>query len=164
MSDLTTMVAALKREVSTPGDFDTLFPDAATSDLVGSLKDGFWSAKLDGWFPDAVIDTSGNTTPDLSGEGLQLVVIYAAKQIITNQLRNQPTRQQYKVGTLETVSDYGATVLKNALDDIQSRIKDLLTYARYGRGTTVSMHDAYIARGLYEHEWTRFAASTELPY
>ncbi|MGZ4745722.1 MAG: hypothetical protein ACXVYY_01430 [Oryzihumus sp.] len=148
MSDLALLVPSLKREVATPGTFATLFPDTLDSDLLGSLKDAFWTARLDGWFPDVSIDDLGLTTPDLNRDGQQLIVVYAASAIIRTQLRNIASRRTYKVGALEVQTEYASNVLSQQLNENNQRIKDLLNWARYGGGTTVTTFDGYAFRAL----------------
>jgi hypothetical protein len=155
MSNLALLVGSLKREVAVPGTFDTLFPDTADTDLAGTLLDAFWTARIDGWFPLVDVDSSGLTTPDMSRDAQQLVVLYAAYTVIRTQLGNLASRRTYKVGNIEVTTEHAATVLKQQLDGARKRIEDILLYARTGSGTKVTTFDGYALRALAFYDVTQ---------
>lgn len=154
MSNLTLLVESLKREVAIPGTFSTVFPETTDDDLAGSLVDGFWRAKIDGWFSKVEVTDTGLTTPDLSRDGQQLVVLYAAAQIIRSQLRNLASRRTYKVGTVEATTEYGASALVQQLKDLTETLDEIRRRAIYGVGTPVTTFDGYALRvlGLLDYE------------
>jgi hypothetical protein len=147
MTDLSTLIEPLKREVSAPGEFFTTFPSASDDDLVGRLADGFSQAQLDGWFSANVLDLVNNTvTPDLSVPGRALTVFYSAAQVIRGQLRNMAVTQRYKSGPVEYETQYGPSILTNELNRINGRITQLITWSSRGAGTTTVVYDAYFSR------------------
>ncbi len=148
MTDLFDAIPSLKREVAPPGRFATLFPEATDVDLAAQLVDGLYRAKLDGWFSSYEGDPDTfEVTPDLSLDGVQLVVLYAATQFITTDITNRPTHRKYAAGGgLETETDYGASVLVERLKELAQAKKDLLTAARGNGATTVYLHDGYAVR------------------
>lgn len=154
MSDLTLLVDSLQREVAVPGTFAAAFPSTSTDDLKGALKDAFWVARLDGWFPDVAIDDGGLTTPDLSREAQALVVLYAGAQILRNQLLQTGASSTYKVGSIEVQTQTGTSVMKSRLEAIEARLKDLIDRVGMGSDTPVYTQDGYAVRGsgFYSYE------------
>jgi len=149
VTDLSTLVEPLQRELAVPGDFDTVFPNTTEDGLTGTLADGFAEAQLDGWFPNVTLDLSGATpvvTPDLSVPGSTLVVFYASTRVIYAQLRNLTSLQRYKAGVVEYETNQPATVLKEELDRITQRKKDLWRNAGRQQGATTFVFDSYFAR------------------
>jgi hypothetical protein len=143
VSDLKLLTPSLQREVAVPGTFDTFFPSTTSLDLQGAIQDAFWTAILDGWFPGVTIDANGLSTPDMSRDGQQLVVIYAAKTMIENLLTSQATTTRYKAGSVEFESQQSASVLKARLDGLAARVKDLITRVSQGSSTPVFSYDGY---------------------
>jgi hypothetical protein len=157
MTTLLDLVPSLKRQVATPGDFDTAFPNAEDTDLVGYLGDAFGQAQLDGFFGTMVWDPTVNTvTPDLSPGGSAIVGLYAAEVILQAKFRNMATRTLYKAGTTQYEVDYSANVLAAEIKGLQTRRENLLKAAmRLLRASTPSVYvtDAYIARSFGFLPW-----------
>lgn len=150
MSDLSSpdYIAWFKREVAVPGRFTTLYPETTDPDIAGALVDGFYRARLDGWFPgvEATLDTH-QTTPDVSLTGVALIVVYAGIQFIRNELKNMPTRTNYQApGGLGAETEYGPSVMVERLKELQEEKKDLLAQARRPSARPVYMHDGYAIR------------------
>src|SRR3954463_14232674 len=91
------LIEPLKREVATPGTFDTVFPDTDDDALFGVLADGFSEAQLDGFFGTNTIDlVTGEIDPEISNGAAALVVIYAAMKILRGQMRALSSGERYK--------------------------------------------------------------------
>ena len=157
MTILLDLVPSLKRQVATPGDFDTAFPNAEDADLVGYLGDAFGQGQLDGFFGAMVWDPTANTvTPDLSPGGAAIVGLYAAETILLAKFRDLPTRTVYKAGTMQYEVDYSANVLAAEIKELQARREDLLKQAmRLLRAASPSIYvtDFYISRSFGFLPW-----------
>lgn len=166
MTLISVLVPALKRELAVPGTFDDVFPDTSNSDLVGSLADGFAEAQLFGFFKTMTltpVTDDWEISPDLSGPGSALIVIYSSIRSIRAQIRNLATMQRYKAGPVEYEIQHAATVLKAELDFLTKRLQDILDNAEGSahRGALATVFDNYLARqcapsywgGFYPYEW-----------
>lgn len=159
--DLGDLVDPLKREVAAPGDFATVFPNTTDDDLIGSLSDGFWVARLDGLLA-GYTESEGSVTPtsgttDLSRELQQLVVFYAGYQIVKNVLRGIQTKFRAKAGPVEYETAQSATQLTDILKELKYR-RDMLLVRLSELGQIPSFYvDAYLARSesiaLGETSW-----------
>jgi hypothetical protein len=151
MTLLSTLVPSLQREIAVPGTFADVFPDTSDDDLVDTLADGFAEAQLWGFFPTMSLVEAGDdwdTSEDLSPSGGVLIVYYAAARIIRAQLRNLNTVERYKAGPAEVEFQRAASVLKDELDYLTSRIADLVVDAKRGTIPLAHVHDNYWARSL----------------
>jgi hypothetical protein len=119
-TDLSELIPSLKREVSTPGNEETTFPDADDDSWLGYLSDAFWSARLDGMLA-GYTAADGIVTPDIDGELQQLVILYAGMAIIRVELLRMQTKFRSKAGPVEYEVEQAATVLKGILDDMTAR-------------------------------------------
>ena len=128
--DLSDLVENLKREVSSPGNEDTTFPNATDADWLGNLQDGFWECTLDGVISgytesDGIVTPSSGST-DLSRDLQQLVVFYAGFKIVRNELRSLPTVFRARSGESEYEKQQAATVLKSLMDELTRKRNVLL--------------------------------------
>lgn len=150
MSDLSTLVEALKREVAVPGTFDDLYPNTSPLDLTGSLADSFAQCQLDGWFPSVTLDLTNAahpaTTPDLSTAGQGLVVITAGIRFVRAALRVMGQTQTYKAGNVEYSTSNSASVMKQDLADLDARRTQLLTQAQLLARPLDTVYDGYANR------------------
>lgn len=147
MSNLGDLVDPLKRELATPGEFDTVFPNTTDDDLGLSLADGFSEAQLDGYFQDNALDPDTlEVSPDLSAAGGILVVIYTGMRIIRSRLRSMNLSERYKAGSAEYEVNRSANILQEELRYLIKRRDDLVQQSRVGLGTVV--YDAYFTRQL----------------
>ena len=157
MTTLLDLVPSLKRQIATPGDFETAFPNAEDTDLIGYLGDAFGQAQLDGFFGTMVWDPTANTvTPDLSPGGSAIIGLYAAETILLAKFRNMPTRTVYKAGTTQYEVDYSANVLASEIKELQTRRDNLLKQAlRLLRASTPTIYvtDAYVSRSFGFLPW-----------
>lgn len=150
VSDLSTLVGSLKREVAIPGTFDNIFADTGQSDLIGTLADSFAQAQLDGWFGTMTLDLTDPlnpiVSPDLSLAGGALVVITAGIRFIRAQLRAQQQSATYKAGTVEYSVGYSASAMVQDLKDLQARAAALLTQSLKLTAPLDSVYDGYYGR------------------
>lgn len=158
MTDLATLVGALKGELAVPGTFDVVFPDTSDDDLVEALRNGFAEGQLQGFFSAQTL-TGNVVDPTMSAAGGMLVVLITGQRIIRAQLRNMNMTEssRYKAGPVEVETDLGrsATVLKGELDYLSLRIADLIKTAR--GATTVYQLDAYPGRVMFDRVGTFFS-------
>lgn len=151
MTDLSTLVEPLKREVAVPGVFDDVFPDTDDRALADTLADAFGEAQLQGFFTDLTLSGTSPqylTSEDLSAAGGMLLVLFAGQRIIRSQLRNLVLNTRYKAGSAEMEQQRSATLLKEELVFLQKRITDLVTVARRSGGRAVYVLDNYVAANL----------------
>jgi hypothetical protein len=163
MTNLSTLVEPLKRELAVPGVFDDVFPDTDDRALADSLADAFGEAQLQGFFTDMTLGASPtyDTSQALSAAGGALIVLVAGQRIIRAQLRNLVLNTRYKAGAAEMELQRSATLLKEELAYLRTRMDELVTTARRSGGRTVYMLDNYLARdaansplgGFYGYEY-----------
>jgi hypothetical protein len=129
-TNLSDLVAQLKREVAVPGQFAQTFPNTTDLDLQGSLSDGFGQAQLVGFLQTSVLDLSaGTVSPVLSPAAQALVVLYAADRILTMRLLDMNARVAYSAGPVKYEVQKSSQMLTEALKDIQARRTEILTMA-----------------------------------
>lgn len=148
-TDLTTIVPALQRMLSVPGEFATDFPNTATSDLANSLADGFAEAQLDGFFSKQVVDPNALTvTPGLSSGGMALVVLYSGIRILKARLRTIKTTVKYEAAGVVYDVSQSANVLATELKEMADRKTQLLglVLRQYRARSAVRIMDGYILR------------------
>jgi hypothetical protein len=161
MTDLSTLVEGLKREIAVPGEFDTTFPNTADSDLEATLGDAFAECQMDGFFSTMSLDTGTFVvTPDLSAAGGALVIIYGSMRILRSYIRELGTRSLYEAGPVKYETERAASVLKEELVYLKERKASLIAQGKTsGRQTYV--YDGYFARaatdwsdygGFYSYE------------
>ena len=144
MTEMSELTGAYQREVAPLGEFSTFFPSATLPLQEGALADAFAECQLDGFFQSSVLDVDAlEVTPDLSSAGRALVVIYAGIRTLRSTITNAKTKTMYKAGPVEYDVEQGASILAELLKESEARKIALITAARIGAGTTVSMCDLY---------------------
>lgn len=162
MTNISTLVPALKRELAVPGTFATVFPNTEDPDLVGALADGFAEAQLFGFFKDVALTAAGDdweSDPDISAAGGALVVIYTSIRAIRAQLRNLKTTQRYKAGPVEFETQQAASVLTAELAFLQKRLDDIIKNAEGAARASAgiaTVFDNYLARNVQQACWSGF--------
>lgn len=158
-------VGALKRATAPIGQFAELFPESTDFELAEVMLDAFGMAQLDGFLRDFEADEDGEVTPDLSrGQGA-LLVMYATRQLLVNEIRNRKTRTRYEAGPVKAEEEQGASVLVKLLDDLNERFKDLLAEARRGSHVTaVYMVDQYFVRATNHYSPVHIGLEYYDPY
>ena len=159
MTDLGTLVEALKRELAIPGIFEDVFPDTDDTALTEALKDGFAEAQLYGYFTTLTL-TGDETSEDLSLAGGALIILFTAMRTLRAQLRSLTMNERYKAGPVEYETSRSTNLLRDELKYMKERLDDLLANAR--RATSaVYVHDGYFARvaayassgAFFGYEW-----------
>lgn len=154
MTDLSTLVDPLKRELAVPGTYDDTFPDTDDAALLGSLLDGFSEAQLQGFFQDISL-TGSVTSKDLSLAGGALIVAFSAMRIIRAQLRSMTVSSTYKAGSVEVSTQRSGNLLRDELAYLRTRIDNLVTTARRS-GRAVYVLDNYVNRVLAGSDYGAF--------
>lgn len=164
VSDVSDLVPSLQRAVAPPGQFDTLYPQAGSNDMVGLLLDGLAEATLDGFFVEtAVVWTDdGFTTPDLTRAQQALIVIYAAYTFLRSELKNTNTSVTYKAGPVEYQTQSGASVITEILKEISERKKALIIQqSEIGVSAAFHMADSYFINAVGD-PWCGFGWGGDL--
>ena len=125
MTDLYDLVVVLKAETNIPGA-DALV-DATDDDYLQRLQNAFWEAYLDKVIPTTYNEEFGTITPDLPRDLQQLIVLYAAFNILTNTMLNMNTKFRTKAGPVEYEVEQSASLLKAMYDAMYKRKKELMT-------------------------------------
>lgn len=121
--DLFDLVETLRRAVNPPGTDN--FPNADDDVFAGYLTDAFWELRMLDMFSDytasdtVVIPVTGTT--DLPREQQQLIVLFAAITIVTNELKNMDTTFRAKAGSVEFETGKSGPVLRDVLAELQRR-------------------------------------------
>lgn len=143
MTNLTDLIAPLRREVSPPGD--DLFPNASDEDFLGYLLDGFWEARLDGFLGAyEVNNTTYVVTPDMPDFYKYLVVLWAGVRITRTRLSNLRTSQKSVAGPVSFEYANSAMVLSAVLREIMDKKKRLIDLSYHI--TDVAIIDGYMQR------------------
>jgi hypothetical protein len=124
--ELADLVPSLKRAVAPPGQFAALFPESTDNDLADLLADAVAEAQLDGFLAtnSLALDTA-EVTPDLKN------------------------RTRYKAGAAEAETEQSASVLVELLRQTNTRKKQILDDAKYGRaGMSFAMVDLYVSKSI----------------
>lgn len=161
--DISELIEPLKREMSPPGT--DLFADATDDDWLGQLQDSFWEAKLYGFF-EGYSEFEGFVSPDdaadddLSRTQQQLIVLFAGSRCLRNELKNMNTKFRAAAGSVEFETENSATLLRDILKDLRSKIDLILaTMSDLNYTTTTTYIDSLYGRELslgygdIYHQW-----------
>lgn len=159
MTNLNTLIPALKRAVAVPGQFATAFPNTLDPDLLGSLGDGFGRVQLIGFLPDTTIDAALTiVSPDLTPGASMLVVLFAAEQMLTMRMLDLNARATYQAGPTKYETEKSASMLTAVIKGLQEQRKEIIDYAT-GAGRTrgaFAMSDIFTDRMYcdFPSNWT----------
>lgn len=154
--DLGDLIESLKREVSPPGEFTSMFPNSTDDELLGNLQDGFWEVILDGLITGYSVDDNGLVTPntgdtDLDRSLQQIVIFYSGIRIVRNHLRNMNTRTHSKAGPVEFDVEKSANTLRDLLKELKdrrnillARLSDIGTVPSYYINAILSRQDSVV--------------------
>jgi len=146
-TDLSDHVEWMKREVAVPGTFASLFPTTTDDDLSAALVDGFYRAKLDGWFPRIEADPDTfEVTPAISLTAVALVVVYSSIKFVQNEIKNMDSRFLAESAGNRFEREKAPTILTERLKELTAERNDLLAQARRPSARPVYMHDGYAIR------------------
>jgi hypothetical protein len=146
--DLADLIPNLKVQISPPGT--DLFSGVTNNEWLTRLENGFWEARLDGLFMNyraadgAVEPISGDT--DLQRHEQQLIILYAALDVVMTELRNAQSMFSAKAGPVEYETQKSAQLLRDVLKATQDQILRIIgNMTLYGVNSTV-VYDAIISR------------------
>lgn len=128
--DLNELVPFLIAQVSPPGQ--PLYTGVSEDDWLTYLLNGFYSAKLEGLLKGWDADEEGLVRPEdrgsstLSREQQQIAVVFAAIDIVRNELRQLKTTFRAKAGPVEYETQQHATVLRGILDQLTAQKEVIL--------------------------------------
>lgn len=135
--DLAELVADLEGALTIPGTVSK-YSAASEEEWVTKLKNGFWDAYNDGLISSFVCDEDGlvsavNNSNAIFGRDLQQIcLLYAAINVVQNELLQLKTVFRAKAGAVEYETQQSAQVLKGLLDSflqqkslILKRLSDL---------------------------------------
>lgn len=161
--DLNDLVDSLKRAVSPPDE--DLYADVTTTQWVGYLSDAFWTARIQaGLFSGYTINEDDEIEPstgstDLGRDYQQIIVLYAALNIVTSSIRNTNTLFRAKAGPAEFETQNSATNLNSVLRELQTqrdmilaRLSDLGASVDFITDLTVGINDPLVYEDAY---WIR---------
>lgn len=146
--DLGDLVDVLKRAVSPPGT--DLFPNATDDNYVGYLSDAFWEVRMLGMLG-AWTESDGSVSPvtgtvELPREQQQFLILFAAINIVTNELKNMETLFRTKAGPVEFETQKAGALLRDVLTDLKDR-RTIVERYLFGIGAITDYYiDAVSAR------------------
>ena len=151
--DLEDLVPDIVINLTLPGD-DTTYATVTTGEWVNRLRDGFWSAHidglLDGWTEsDGIVQKLNDPTADaMTRDYQQLVILYTAINVASNRLLQMDTLFRAKAGPVEYETQKSAQVLRAVLEELTGRrnaiIERLVAAGQVTRG--IVYIDSYSAR------------------
>jgi hypothetical protein len=149
--DLNELIPSLVAQVSSPGQ--PLYEGVAEDDWLTYLLNGFYNAQLEGllqgWSAseEGLVRESNGGTKTLTRDQQQIAVIYAAMDIVRNELRQLKSTFRAKAGPVEYETQQHATVLKTILDQLLSQKEIILDRLADSGGLSPSFYiDGVIAR------------------
>lgn len=119
-TDLSDLIPYLLDELAPPGQGADAFPDADDQTWLRYLQSAFWSARLDGLLK-GYTEEDGMASPDLPRDFQQIVVLYAAISVVSNQMLATQTAFRAKAGPVEYEEERSATLLRALLDELIRR-------------------------------------------
>lgn len=145
--DVTELIPSLEAILTIPGQ-DSPYAAASEEEWTLKLVNSFWRTVLDGIVEGYSIDEDGIITPDTGDSTFsrleqQIVVIYAAMNVIQAQLLQLKTVFKAKAGSVEYETQQASQVLTALLSQLEKdkgilleRLSDL------GEGTDAYYYDA----------------------
>lgn len=144
MIDLSELVPSLEAALTVPGA-EAEFATVPEDQWVIRLVNAFWNAFNAGLFTGYSVDEDGAVTPtegteDMGRDMQQVLVLYAAMDVVRNQMRQLNTVFRAKAGPVEYETQQSATLLKALLDGYMGQIADLVERMGDTGGTTASFY------------------------
>lgn len=122
---------------------------ASDSTLTASLGNAFWTAHIEGFTAlhayrevDGIIEPVVSGASDISRDVLQVVVVWAATNEVSNALLELDAVFRVKAGNVEYETQKQATVLKGVLDLLVAQRNQILTRLADSGKTDVAIIDA----------------------
>jgi hypothetical protein len=146
--DLSDLVEFLKVEVNPPGV--DLFPSTNDDEWLTRLRNAFWTARMDGFFPtfvesDGFVFPASGTT-DMDRELQQVIVFLAGYTAVMSELRNKRASFRAKAGPAEFETTQAATVLTEQSKALREQLARILFRLSDMGSTSVAVIDAVMAR------------------
>jgi hypothetical protein len=146
--ELEDLVEFLKVEVNPPGV--DLFPDATDDEWLTRLRNAFWTARMDGFFP-SFTEADGSVLPltagpDMDRELQQVIVFLAGYTAVMNELRNKRASFRAKAGAAEFETTQAATVLTAQSQALREQLQRILFRLSDMGVTPVEVIDSLVAR------------------
>lgn len=122
--DLSELIPNLEGALTVPGTTSP-YANASDAEWVTKLANGFWSALLEGVFTGYSVDEDGIVTPDDGGDSTfsrelqQVVVIYAAINVVESQLLVLKTRFKAEAGPVSYETEQASQVLTSLLKSLE---------------------------------------------
>lgn len=145
--DITELIPSLEASLTIPGQTSP-YADATDAEWTVKLTNAFWRAVLEGVIEGFTIDEDGVISPT-SGDATisralqQVVVIYAAINIIQAQLLVLKTNFRAKAGPVEYETQQAASVLTGLLNMLENEKSIILTrISDLGSDTSTFYYDA----------------------
>ena len=138
--DITEVIPSLEATLTIPGQ-DSPYATASEDEWTLKLVNAFWRTVLDGIIEGYSIDEDGIITPDTGDSTFsrleqQIVVIYAAMNVIQAQLLQLKTVFRAKAGSVEYETQQASQVLTRLLDQLNNDKNILLErLSDLGEGT-----------------------------
>lgn len=154
--DLSVLIDSLKRSINPPG-VDTF--DAADSVYLGYLSDAFWELRMLDMLSDytesngIIVSMTGGD--DIGREMQQLILLFAAITIVTNELKLAETVFRAKAGPLEFETQKNGALLRDILAELQRR-RVIAETALFDIGAVSDVYiDSVVGRsgGTYGGTW-----------
>jgi hypothetical protein len=146
--DLGDLVEFIKVEVNPPGV--DLFPTATDDEWLTRLRNAFWTARMDGFFP-SFTEADGSVLPltagpDMDRELQQVIVFLAGYTAVMNELRNKRASFRAKAGAAEFETTQAATVLTAQSQALREQLQRILFRLSDMGVTPVEVIDSLVAR------------------
>lgn len=145
--DLADLVPDLEASVSVPG-IASPFAAASEEEWLTRLRNGFWEAYNDGLISGYICDEDGLVTGDTAmGRDLQQIcILYAAMNIIRNQILQLKTLFRSKAGPVEYEVQQSASAFKSILDSMLAQKEVILRRLQDGGNVDTYYIDAVRSR------------------
>jgi hypothetical protein len=127
--DLSDLIPNLKAQINSPGT--DAYASTTNNEWLTRLENAFWEVRLDGLFTNFVA-ADGEITPiapetaDLSRDALQLVILYAAMDVVMAQFRSVQSAFKAVAGPVSYETQQSAQLLREVLVTLRQRIKDVV--------------------------------------
>ncbi len=158
--DLGDRVPDLLAEINAPGI--NSYPEVTDDSVwIDKLKNGFWSAVLEGVIKGYAVDDDGLITPtsgatDMPRDLQQIIVLYTAYKIVLYKLLEAKTQFKATAGPVSYETQQSANVLRDVLKNIRDSLN--LVIARLGdlHSVNTTVLDAIVERSYsmaFSEQW-----------
>lgn len=157
--DLGDRIPDLVAEINPPGV--DLYTAAGDADWIDRLKNGFWSAVLEGVIKGYAVDDDGLVTPttgttDMPRDLQQIVVLYTAYKVVLYKLLEAKTRFKAVAGPVSYETEQSAGVLREVLQNIRNSLNLVINRLGDMNAVNTTVLDAVIERSYsiaFDEQW-----------